>query len=374
MKLKLALSILLLFVFSLGYSQEEEINVAGLVFLKYNDNMPENIRSAKTVVLVGTPAKPGSSIREDWKGMVETAHKEFAAVGVDAIGYYFYEDVIAGKESKIAFAQAWKKREVENIIILSKVNVKVKNKASSRYVILGTAFNGESSLMSDGQDAWKTQSKDLGKALDKFVKTTNKLKKGNLLVLDKPEYFNDASMVRGKRVESYYTDLATGKLAIPKFSLATAPSKIPSGIVNKQVEKQLVKANDQAKANNVALKRIVEANYPMSFELTDPSESEKELLDKGFSFVLYRLHTSGKSIQRLLNYDVDDEDETYVTLIEKNGKPTLRYIPVDAPVYKYYIKHIKSGNVYLGKDWDADETWQNAMQHWIKGVRKELKK
>ena len=72
-------------------AQEEEINVAGLVFLDYGGDLPADLLSSKSVVLVGTPAKAGESIREDWKPLVEEAHPDFHSAGVDAVGYYFYE-------------------------------------------------------------------------------------------------------------------------------------------------------------------------------------------------------------------------------------------------------------------------------------------
>jgi hypothetical protein len=30
-------------------------------------------------------------------------------------------------------------------------------------------------------------------------------------------------------------------------------------------------------------------------------------------------------------------------------------------VYKYYVKHINSGDIYLGEQWDGDDTWQDAL-------------
>ena len=90
-------------------AQEEEVNVAGLVFLNYGGELPDDLLASKSVVLVGTPAKAGESIREDWKPLVEEAHPEFNAAGIDAVGYYYYEDVIAGPDSRRAFSDSWGK-------------------------------------------------------------------------------------------------------------------------------------------------------------------------------------------------------------------------------------------------------------------------
>lgn len=369
--MNLRLTLFLLMVSVAAFSQqEEEINVAGIVFLDYQSNMPDDFLGEKTVVLVGTPPIPGQSIRQDYKEMVAEAHIEFYRAGIDAVGYYNYEDVIAGPESRRAFSEAWKKREIKYIMVLSKVNVTLKNKPSERYVIMATKFNEQPSLMSDGQVAWKAQGKNLDAALKKMSRDAARIGGKTVLTNIDPEYFYDVPMVRGQHVETYFTDLDFGKMAVPKFEIVEIPANHPGGIINNQVEKQAEEANVQAARNNQELEEIMK-NYKFRYEFTDPSLTDEDLIKQGFMYVMYSLKTSGKAIQRLLDYQVDEEEETYMTVTEVNGKPTLRYIPADAPVYKYYIKHLRTGNVYLGKTWDADETWQDALKNCLRTINKE---
>ena len=353
-------------------AQEEEINVAGLVFLDYGGDLPADLLSSKSVVLVGTPAKAGESIREDWKPLVEEAHPDFHSAGVDAVGYYFYEDVIAGPDSRRSFSETWVKRGIRYVIVLSKVEVSVGKKPSIRYVVMVTAFNQNSSIMSNGQQAWKSQGKNLGKVLDKFTKSAARLNNKTLLTNGSPEYFYDVKLIKGQRVLSYFTDLDFGKLAVPNFAIAEIPAKKPGGIINNQVEKQAKFANEQAVSYNSSQEGIMKG-YKYEYKYTDPVLSDAELSQAGFMYVLYKLHSSGKSVKRLLDYQVDDDDETYITLKEINGKQPLRYIPADAPIYKFYVKHLKTGNVYLGENWDADETWQEALENCLWNIRKEKK-
>ena len=86
-------------------AQEEEINVAGMVFLNYQGNLPDNILSSKSVVLVTAPNKEGESIVEDWHPLVEQAHPVFSEAGLDAMAYYFYDDIYSGIEVREAFAK-----------------------------------------------------------------------------------------------------------------------------------------------------------------------------------------------------------------------------------------------------------------------------
>jgi hypothetical protein len=362
---------LLIYTVLPAFSQNEEINVAGLVFLKYQSALPEKMLSSKTVVLVSSPNREGESIAEDWHPLAEQAHKVFTKSGLDPVAYYFYDDVYSGKEVREAFAESWKKREIGHLVLILKSEVNNK-KGKMRYLLLATPFNGEASLMTEGQPAWKTDSKDYKKALEKFAKAANKQTSTNLLVAEVPEYFNDVKLIKGQRVESYFTDLKLGKLAVPKFADTNLPGKRPGGLVNNLIENRLEQAKQQADQFNNELANIMQA-YKFEYGLVDQNVSDEALMADGFAYVMRSIRTSGISVRRLLNYEVDEEDEYYITVKVIKGKPTMRYIPIKAPVYKYYIKNLKTGNVYLGKNWDADETWQESLKNVLYNINQELK-
>ena len=354
-----------------AFSQDEEINVAGLVFLSYQGNLPDKILSTKTVVLVSSPNREGESIAEDWHPLAEQAHPVLAESGMDPVAYYFYDDVYSGIEARTAFAESWNKRGVKNILLIIKSEVN-SNKKNVRYLLLATTFNGETSLMTEGQPAWKNNGKDFKKVLDKFERAANKQTSTNLLVAAVPEYFNDVKIIEGQRVQSYYTDLKLGKLAVPKFATTNLPGKRPGGLVNTMVKNKLEQAEEQAASYNNQLASIMNG-YKFEHGLVEQGVNDKDLMIAGYNYVIRSLRTSGIGIKRLLNYQVDEEDETYITVKLVNNKPTMRYIPTKAPVYKYYIKNLKTGNVYLGKNWDADETWQESLKNVLYNISQELK-
>ena len=353
------------------WAQDEEINVAGLVFLKYQQNLPAKMLATKTVVLVSTPNREGESIPEDWHPLAEEAHPVFTKAGLDPVAYYFYDDVYSGKEVRQAFAKSWQKREIGHIMLIIKSAVNA-NKKNIRYLLLATPFNGQSSLMNEGQPAWKASGKKFKNVLDKFSRVANRQTSTNLLVADVPEYFDDVKLIYGQRVESYYTDLKLGKLAVPGFATTNLPGKRPGGLVNNLVENRREQATAQANKFNRELAQIM-ARYPFAYGLVDPNASDEDLMQAGYTYVLRSIHTSGIEIKRLLNYEVDEDDEYYITAKIINGKPTMRYIPTKAPVYKYYIKNLKTGSVYLGKNWDADETWQESLKNVLYNIGLELK-
>ena len=368
---KLLVIILLAYVGLPAFSQDEEINVAGLVFLKYQASLPDKIQSTKTVVLVSSPNRDGESIPEDWHPLAQQAHPVLTEAGIDPVAYYFYDDVYSGNETRAAFAEAWKKRGIAHILLIMKSELNT-NKKNIRYLLLATAFNGETSLMTEGQPAWKNNGKDFKKVLAKLSRVANKKSSTNLLVAATPEYFNDVKIIKGQRVESYYTDLKLGKLAVPKFATSNLPGKRPGGLVNNLVQGRLEQAEQQANDFNNQLTSIMQG-YKFEHGLVEQNTSDKDLMIAGYNYVIRSIRTSGIGVKRLLNYPVDEEEEYYITVKLVNNKPTMRYIPIKAPIYKYYIKNLKTGNVYLGKNWDADETWQESLKNVLYNIGLELK-
>jgi len=368
---KLLIIILLVHPGLPAFSQDEEINVAGLVFLKYQSSLPEKMLSTKTVVLISSPNRAGESIAEDWHPLAEQAHPVLTESGIDPVAYYFYDDVYSGKEVRAAFAEAWKRRGINHILLILKSELNGNNK-NIRYLLLATAFNGEASLMTAGQPAWKNNGKDFKKVLGKLSRVANRQTSTNLLVSKVPEYFNDVKIFKGQRVETYYTDLKLGKLAVPKFATSNLPGKRPGGLVNNLVKNRLEQAETQANDYNNQLASIMQG-YQFEQGLVEQNINDKDLMIAGYNYVIRSIRTSGIGVKRLLNYSVDEEEEYYITVKLVNKKPTMRYIPIKAPVYKYYIKNLKTGNIYLGKNWDADETWQESLKNVLYNINLELK-
>jgi hypothetical protein len=116
------------------------------------------------------------------------------------------------------------------------------------------------------------------------------------------------------------------------------------------------------------------ANYPLKYKITEPGISEQELRKKGSMYVLCYVYSRGSVAKKLLGYDNSKSETALVSMMyPDNGQPQLKNIPAEAFVYKFYIKHIDSGNVFLGTKWDADTTWDQALKNQIRGFKTELK-
>ena len=172
------------------------------------------------------------------------------------------------------------------------------------------------------------------------------LKKENFLINDFPEAGLTVNAIEGRRNEFYAIDLKVDPLAVPKFG-------------DEALDKELEE---------------IMKSYPFKYTLTEANLSESELRKQGYLFVLRFVHARAKVAKRVLGYDVTKAESAIVSISYPDGdQPQLRNLSVNADVYKYYFKHIDSGNVYLGTKWDADENWQQAIVNQLKGMKIELR-
>jgi hypothetical protein len=369
---KFIILLLIIPLFSLtGFAQEDvEVNVVGFKFLDYQGSgMPKELLKTKSVVFISVPTKSStSSERGNWHKIAEEAHATFKQVGIDPVKYYYMDDVLAGDDVTAAISDELIKREISNIIILSHVALEIKNKDTERFVMVITSFSGDKNFMKNGQVAWKNQGKDLENVLKSLRKDVSKMgATENLLITDDPEYFTTIDIIRGRRNESFSHDIRIDKLAIPKFEKIEIPANPPGGIINNNIKKEAEEYNENLANLNKTLESAF-SKYPYEHGYVDDSYTDKKLRAEGYDYILVQMRTAGERIKELLEYKTDDILDDYVTVKNINGKSILRSIPKMAPVYKYYIKHIYSGDVYLGVGWDADETWTEALENHLKNL------
>jgi hypothetical protein len=355
-------------------AQGEEVNTVGFKFLEYNFKLPNDFLSSKSIVVVSVPNKPGNSReRGDWKLFSELAHKQFRRMGIDAIGYYYLDDLMSGRDATITFSKSFKKRKVKNIIFISQVPANTNGVSSDQYVIVVTPFNGEASLTTHGQEAWRTQSSEFNRVFKILGNEVYKSEqpKTNFLITDLPELFSDTNMLYGRRFGVNCRDLKVDKLGIPKFKKIEIPEKKPGGAINSLVEKEIAAYNAQVDVDNKKLEDIMKT-YPFEYGLLD-GESDDDFYREGYQYVLLNLKTSGVSIRQLLNYKMDYTETDYITIRATDYGSTLKSIPVNALVNKLYVRHLYTKDVYTGGKWDADQNWDDALRNFIRNMKDEFK-
>jgi len=266
------------------------------------------------------------------------AQQYFQRTGIDAVAYFELDMVMAGKDVTRAFADYVLKREVTNLIFIEK--------RDSDYRIAATAFNGKESVIDPSQQAWSATNKVLTEALKELYKTaSSQQKKINMLINELPETGLTIDPIMGKRNEFFAIDAKVDPLAVPKTG-------------DEQVDKEL--------------EEIFNNNYSLKFRMTLKEVTEKEMRKQGLLYVLCVIRTRDVVAKDLLGYDMTSAESALVSVTYADTQQQLKNIPSNTIVYKFYFKHIDSGNVFLGTKWDADLTWQQALLNQLKGMKAEL--
>ncbi len=375
-------TVLVLFlVFSVNhlvYSQEEEVNAVGIRFLNYNDSyLPPDILQQRSAVFISVPQKSATnSERGDWKSYAAEAHAYFRKIGIDPDIYIYLDDVLAGPDASAVYAEYLNGRDIKYIVILSKSLIKTGSRVDTTNVVVITKFNGKPSFISNGEKAWKDQDKKLSRIMKNIYAITVRqdFKKTNNLIIDQPEFLEGINIIPNLRNASFPENLRVDKLAVPLFTDYKLPDNIPGNSMNRRIEKDVDESNSRNARLNDKLKQEF-SDYPWKYDFVDYSRGEDQLFKDGYQFVLLRLNTSGHSIKQMLGYELKPNETDYITVKKQaDGSVTFRSIPIDAPVYKFYLKQLARKEIYIGETWDADETWEDALHNFLTNLEDKLKK
>jgi hypothetical protein len=258
----------------------------------------------------------------------------FQQIGIDAVAYFDADKITAGIDPSRVYAAYLNSRQIKHIVLFSKHD--------QEYECLYTRYNSSSSFVSPQQPAWRVAHRQLRE----LIMTTYRdawltQKKENFLINDLPETKIVVPVISGRRSELYPLDLKTDNIAIVRNA---------DPVLQAEVE------------------ALLNAVYPFPNKIKfidNVPEVEKDLRKQGMQFIMHFVHCRGKTARELLGYDVTRGESAYGSLTFPNGTAQVKTIPVEAPIYKFYIKHVESGNVFLGKKWDADESLVQAMKNHI---------
>lgn len=248
---------------------------------------------------------------------------------VDVVAYYRWQDLNAGYDATLSYLKALADREISQIIVLEA--------AFGDYEIYIVPTDLEApGLLDTTQPAWYTRGNTMEEAVENLSGTVRRtdLERGNFLISGSPELFFDTEIFTKNRFESYQPDLKLDKLAVPLF-------------YSDNVE-NIEHSWDQE------LKDIIHSQYPFAYELVGKNMTEDLMMKAGFQFVLRYLYGEERTLRTLLDYgSVDDRP--------------------DQMAYKYYIKHLITGDIYLGDAWDSQSEWQQALMIHLTKLRRSLK-
>ncbi len=310
---------------------------------------------------------PGRPLdRTTWKRIAIQAHDGFNRAGVDAVAYYHIDDINAGPEASLAISRALTRRAIKNIALL-RYTIAGDISLEEKYELVITPYSGDHQFFSHGQLAWHHSDSTLEKVMLELYRDADKINiRTNLLLAEAPEFYEDTHLITGARKEGFPNDVKLFKMAVPEFYLPTMPANHNYQEMEELLVTDIEKRNEE-------LKRLMKKDYPLEVGFTDPFAIEQDLRYKqGYHYKLCFIHSPGYVVKNMLNYKTTQGESSYISVVRNNGDEDLKNIPANQPVYKYYIKHIVTGNVFLGSEWDADVSWQSSLSNFLKNLKSDL--
>lgn len=365
--------IVLLITFCIGvaplHAQTEILDIGGPKFLSLTDQVPENLTSQRSLIIISVPEVEVGEfrLRGDWKTLALKSHTFFRQIGVDPIGYVYIDDLNAGPEVKNSFLSLIQSRKVKNIISVTQTG----SLPNEEFSILITPFsNNEENYISSGQQAWKETHQELERVMVRLGRQIlrQQIERSNFLIPEGPEYLSDLAVFNGTRYENYPSRLQSLKLAVVAFQKLE-----PTQDMEEDVLDQLNYYNNKVDQKNALLLEIMK-NYPFKYDLVEVSDADA-LYKAGYQYALMPLQSTGSAIKRILNYPITpNETHQMSTAYKVNDEVSLKKIPSKANVIKYYIKQTIVKDVHVGDVWDADGSWDQALNNFVFNLRKAFKR
>lgn len=326
--MKILLPLVLIFLTTLAQSQQLYNPIPDK--LELTTRVPDDLLAKRSCVFYS------SGITDE---QLKTIQSSFQNTGIDAVVYFKSELVFAGVDVTQKIIEHLAKREITFIVLITK--------KGNAFSFTFTSFNGNKEFVNTGQPGWEVTNENLKEALQSIYRATvNSQAIKNLLINSYPERDFPINIIEGRRSDFFAIDLKVDHLAVPWF---------------------------EDTSNDSLLFQFFKENYPFTYGMSDQQMDKKELRSKGFHYVLCLVHTEGSIAKKILGYSNTTSESAITSVTFPNGSLQLKTLPAETPVYKFYVKHIESGNVFLGTKWDADVTWEKALQNHIKGFKAELK-
>lgn len=324
-------------------------------------SVPPSLNSERTAVIFNVPTEHDAvAIAGEHQKMIQQAHKAFVTMGVDAILYLDQHDYMAGKRAMETYQNLFAKRKVEQVLFLTK--------REEYFELLLAPISASPFLIEHTAEVFYLKDPDLYSLLLRLGKEIRRAdqKAENFLIPEKPYYLDGLSIVEKSALKNYPSILRRSTLAVERF----APLEIPEAM-GAEASSKILSYNAQIEKDNHALEQLM-ASYPFPYVLIDPM-SETELIRKRYQYVLRSVAGKAESIRKMLDYEVLDSETGFISLIPApNGKTTTVTLPRRALAHKFYIKQTLSKNIHLG-EWDADSSWQQALENFIGNLSQKLK-
>ena len=345
-------------------------SILNLDFLQYGTMIPKELLSEKTAVFIDDQLAPALG-KPSSQAFAEEAHTTFHRLGIDAVAYYNLDLVMAGTPVTRAFAENIKKRGISFALILKRTTTSSQDTAYS--LTLGRISENDL-FFEAGQPAFQLQNNNLANLMQSLVRavSTSGIERTNFLILEKPEFFKKTNIFASRRYERYNPDLKLDRLAVPLFEERGIPTKTPDGMSREEATRLVDRENQKTIAANEKLKSIM-PQYPFGSGPVNKDQTETALRRDGYLFMLHNIHGRPATVSEILQYNSENPKAIFTSTTMVDGDTITKTLSPNEVVYKFYIKHLPTGEVFLGSHWDADTSWEAALENFINNLKFALK-
>jgi hypothetical protein len=306
-------------------------------------NPPQDILSAKTIVLIDVPK---GVLQDERNKLADQLQLFFAEVGIDAVVYFavpkFYS--VGGMTEQIPNDII--RRDIKNLIFISIIDVK------NDFVFGIGPFNGKDTFFDKGATFWVRRTSDLTTVFDELrgLFRTGSFSKTNLLVSNSAEFFEPS--VSGFR-QAYATlpsEFVGKKIAIPKME--TDPLSKPGPLLfDTEAILNPTGFENQLKAR-VSRLNLLATNDSTLFEVIDLENKDDAALRRAkFDYVLNYVEAEAPNVYRFLPFKGRKDDKKGVLI-------------------KFFLRDVRTNNAYLGELWDADADWSVALNSFLAQIER----
>ncbi len=364
---RINLVIFLLLIFgSLSAQNVSLIDFCGWRPLVISDQVPVDLTSSRSAVIISMETLEQDERKQpQWEKLAARIHADLRKMYVDPVCYVYYDVLKSGPEIRQAFVSEFEQRGVSNLILFEKKYVGL----DETYTIKISRFNKQRDLTAENETVW-TQIESpydlITLRLGRQIIRQN-IDRTNFLIPEDPNILSDLPIFSGIHLSSYPGLIRRNNLAV----VIPEKYKIFSGI--SASEQEMLRQENLKIDQKIKDLESMMTLYPYKYQLVNYGDDET-LYKQGFQFALLPFHSTGVTIKKMLNYKISGTETDYISMIPKDSAGvTLKTIPVDQIVHKYYIKQTIAHDVYVGKEWDSDFTWESALRNFILNLSRALK-
>ena len=323
--------------------------------MSISGSLPEGITSDRVCVVIHQMPEVEDQM------LAQKLHINLKAMGIDAIKYLYHDQLYGGQDVYRKTLAALQKRHIRVLIFLE---------VSTQGFALTLGTMGTAKWVDFKAKAWQVKGQTMNEVL---IRLANKMKTldlpySNYLIPDSPELRTQIRLFSGTHFPRYPTQLKRFPLAVSLFPRLT----VDGAFLNDQQRAYLSQYNERLALKNARIQEIF-SDYPYKVEFLE-DQSDAAFYKNRYQYVLRYAYMPGGELRTALGYELDPYQTQYISTVPVDGNRTLKTLDKQKKVYNFYIQKTANGDLYAGRYYDADKTWEDALYNFKTLMMAQFKK